>query len=161
MLLVWSTADKDGLRRLASSFAAHWGAETTSVKKSTTYIRDLAYTLACKRSMLRWRSFVIASSAEELQSLLEKDSLNAIRSENVPKVGFVFTGQGAQWNGMGKELLKYTVFQQSFSNAQEILAALGCEWSVFGKTVIKVRSIKLTLCRTAPDGQRYQQHPRS
>lgn len=133
MLLVWSAADKDGLKRLASVFSVHLSTVLKTVKNHEVYFRDLAYTLACKRSLLRWRSFALASCTEELKNNLEQRSLTAVRSKNAPEIAFVFTGQGAQWHGMGKELLRYPVFRNSLSDTQEILSALGCEWSLFGR----------------------------
>ncbi|CAG8947511.1 unnamed protein product [Penicillium salamii] len=61
-------------------------------------VSDLAYTLAYKREHLQHRAFAI----------VEKDG-GALTFEKsrafYPQVCFVFTGQGAQWPGMGKEMI--------------------------------------------------------
>lgn len=45
---------------------------------------------------------------------------------------FVFTGQGAQWYGMGRELIATSeVFRASLNQANTTLASLGCQWDLF------------------------------
>jgi len=71
---------------------------------------DLCYTAACRRSALPLRRVAAASSASELAGVLRSfarsddappfvDGANALRAPV-----FVFPGQGAQWNGMGRRL---------------------------------------------------------
>ncbi|KAJ5788789.1 hypothetical protein N7457_003779 [Penicillium paradoxum] len=75
-------------------------------------IRDLSWTLNCRRSTLPVRLSVSASNLEQLIGSLEQ----AVHSEGItpstqtanvrnPKLLGVFTGQGAQWTQMGAELL--------------------------------------------------------
>lgn len=40
---------------------------------------------------------------------------------------YVFTGQGAQWHGMGHELCAYEVFRQSVKLGSNYLKSLGAE----------------------------------
>ncbi|GME48826.1 uncharacterized protein K452DRAFT_352624 [Neofusicoccum parvum] len=56
--------------------------------------------------------------------------MKATRSLDNPKVAFVFSGQGAQWNSMGKELCQYEVFQECLSRADQYLSSIGADWSV-------------------------------
>ena len=76
---------------------------------------------------------MIASSVKELQSRLsdEKNLLARRRSLQNPRLYFVFTGQGAQWAQMGKELYhEYEVFRESINSANDHLEfALDCPWS--------------------------------
>lgn len=53
-----------------------------------------------------------------------------LRSRSAPVISFVFTGQGAQWSGMGRELLGYPVFRTSLEQATKYLQTLGCSWSL-------------------------------
>jgi acyl transferase domain-containing protein/NADPH:quinone reductase-like Zn-dependent oxidoreductase len=51
-------------------------------------------------------------------------------SKNVT-LGFVFTGQGAQWYAMGRELIiQYPIFRESLVQAEKCLDDLGASWSL-------------------------------
>jgi hybrid polyketide synthase/nonribosomal peptide synthetase ACE1 len=80
---------------------------------SATNLRDLSWTLNCRRSTLAVRLSVSASSIEDLIARLDE----AVQSSAIipsaqtatirePKLLGVFTGQGAQWARMGAELLE-------------------------------------------------------
>ncbi|RDA91337.1 hypothetical protein CP533_0018 [Ophiocordyceps camponoti-saundersi (nom. inval.)] len=45
-------------------------------------------------------------------------------------VCFVFTGSGAQWFSMGRELLAYHVFRDSLAASAALLKEMGCEWDL-------------------------------
>ncbi|RCI10836.1 hypothetical protein L249_5248 [Ophiocordyceps polyrhachis-furcata BCC 54312] len=45
-------------------------------------------------------------------------------------VCFVFTGSGAQWFSMGRELLAYDVFRTSLETSGRLLEGMGCGWSL-------------------------------
>ncbi|KXX76491.1 Lovastatin diketide synthase LovF [Madurella mycetomatis] len=75
---------------------------------------DLAYTLSERRSRFWHRAFVTTTTTE----IQASDFVVGKRSPNVPRVGFVFTGQGAQWPQMGRQLVEY------FPSAREVLEEL-------------------------------------
>ncbi|KAJ5622990.1 lovastatin nonaketide synthase [Penicillium lividum] len=81
-----------------------------------TNMRDLAYTLQVRRSVFPFRKTFWAPTCSQLSQKifeeLERSKANnnsaiGLRalSESKKKVLAVFTGQGAQWIGMGKELI--------------------------------------------------------
>lgn len=93
---------------------------------------DLAFTLNERRSRFMWKAAVVGKSTSDLAASLSTGP--KIRSSvRKPTVGFVFTGQGAQWVGMGRELLHgYPVFQESILRIDEFLATLQAPFSVYG-----------------------------
>ncbi|KAI1375608.1 hypothetical protein F4677DRAFT_112302 [Hypoxylon crocopeplum] len=70
---------------------------------------DLAYTLSERRSRLWHRAYVTTRNTE----IEVKDFTIGKKNSQVPKIGFVFTGQGAQWPQMGKELLQFFPWTRS------------------------------------------------
>lgn len=95
------------------------------------YLRDLAYTLSCRRSLLQWRTSISASSHGELYAALDRDALRMVKASNNNQVAFLFTGQGAQWHAMGRELIsRYAVFKESLNASSRILKQLGAEWDL-------------------------------
>ncbi|KAF2143954.1 uncharacterized protein K452DRAFT_316749 [Aplosporella prunicola CBS 121167] len=128
-LFVLSSQDQAGFKRVGKALAEHL--ESHGPAASTPdYLANLAYTLAIARSGLSWRASFLAENAAEVREKLTTDpGENASRmSTSQPRIGFVFTGQGAQWARMGLELLEHPVFKGSVAKSAEILKTLGCDW---------------------------------
>ena len=100
--------------------------------RESQYLQDLAYTLSNRRSTFLWRSYALASNFLDLIQNLSNDHgvPKAVRVKTPPKVGFVFTGQGAQWYAMGRELMVYPVFRESIEAATAYMKSLGAEWDL-------------------------------
>ena len=97
------------------------------------FMDDLAYTLNERRTRFVWKTAISASSAADLMEAL-KSNVKFSRAVQIPSLGFVFTGQGAQWCGMGQELLAaYPVFNESISRIGAYLTNLGAPFNVRGK----------------------------
>jgi acyl transferase domain-containing protein len=93
----------------------------------------LAYTLGQRRSFLPWKVAVSAQTSTEFVHKLSNPELLPVSAFHAPKVSFVFTGQGAQWHGMGRELMKtYPVFASSIEKASHCLKRFGATWSLTG-----------------------------
>ncbi|TQN73576.1 Highly reducing polyketide synthase alt5 [Colletotrichum shisoi] len=131
-VFMWSAHEQIGCDRVAASLLEYLQqkqVEETS-DEAESQLERLAFTLSEKRSRLPWKSYVVASSVAELTTSLEKNYPKPVRSSQVPKLGFVFTGQGAQWFAMGRELLVYPVFRKSILEAGDYLSTLGCPWNL-------------------------------
>ncbi|KAK6836159.1 putative polyketide synthase [Apiospora arundinis] len=100
-------------------------------------IEDIAWTLWKKRSELSYRQVFTAHTREELVRQLEDFATSKSPSAPIikgvplvsPNEGFgvlgVFTGQGAQWAGMGRELLLFSpLFRRTMERCDEALANL-------------------------------------
>lgn len=70
---------------------------------SKVRLRDLAYTLANRREHRPHRAFAVASSDGSSLNISAKQAIKY--KSGCTKVVWVFTGQGAQWPGMGRDLL--------------------------------------------------------
>jgi acyl transferase domain-containing protein/NADPH:quinone reductase-like Zn-dependent oxidoreductase/SAM-dependent methyltransferase/NADP-dependent 3-hydroxy acid dehydrogenase YdfG len=86
-------------------------------------LSDVAYTLASKRSKLSQRTFRVVDTAQPAEGLVSGGKV--LRAPlQTSNVGFVFTGQGAQWSAMGAELFEYRTFASTIGYLDSILASL-------------------------------------
>ena len=133
-VFVWSASDEAGTTRTASAYQDHLSTLlSTHAGDKDDYLDNLAFTLSNKRSNLPWKSFLVAESIEDLHQNLFSTISKPIRSSKPPGLGFVFTGQGAQWHAMGRELTSYPAYKSSLQQSDSILKNIGCEWSLFGR----------------------------
>ncbi|KAF4631033.1 hypothetical protein G7Y89_g7101 [Cudoniella acicularis] len=138
-LLIWSASDSKGIERLAAVYGKHFRKLSLTPNEAAEYLENLAFTLNMRRSTLPWKSLVVSNSLTSLHDLGTKISEPVL---SLPKlsIGFVFTGQGAQWPEMGRELLLYPVFHDSFRDADAYMKSIGCEWSLLDE-LVKDKSI--------------------
>lgn len=129
-LFVLSSPEQGGLQRLASSLAQYISEKMASNSQgSENLLRHLSNTLATRRSLFQWRAAFHASSAEDLVTALTH-RVQSGRFGKAPNIAFVFTGQGAQWHAMGRELMAYEIYSQTMHEADRILISLGADWSL-------------------------------
>lgn len=99
-----------------------------------SHLRDLAYTLNERRSNFGWRAAVSADSTSRLIDSLHVAKASQANPSQTSRLGFVFTGQGAQWHAMGRELIiTYPLFANALQRADQVLHSLGSKWSVLGE----------------------------
>lgn len=145
-IFTFSAHDQAGIKRVCDSLVKYiqnvrlenptWSID----KDEPEYLAKLAHTLSTARSSLGWKASCTASSLSQLQEQLElaaqsgeassalKTSRSSGTSSEARRIAFVFTGQGAQWAGMGIQLLSRPVFRDSVAKSAAILQSLGCPW---------------------------------
>ncbi|KAI0120848.1 hypothetical protein F4776DRAFT_672631 [Hypoxylon sp. NC0597] len=127
-LLVWTAADEKAMGRVLKGYGVYY---QDAIGCNSKRLEGLAYTLAVRRTHLNWRSFAVIESTSSSTKLEDLPAMKPIRSASQPALAFVFTGQGAQYSGMGLELLRYPTFKQVLEDVDGIFASLGCQWSLF------------------------------
>lgn len=135
-VIVFSANDLDSLKTYLKKLRAHLLNPRVSIKLS-----DLAYTLSERRTRLYHRAFAVVSGGSETKiSDLPVDSvLFGKQAADTPKIGFIFTGQGAQWPQMGRDLL--SAFPQTagsiIKKLDQALQSLAPEvrptWSIYSE----------------------------
>ena len=98
----------------------------------TVKLPDLSYTLSERRSHHFQRAYAIVHKA----SLNEDSLIFGKKSSEVPSIAFIFTGQGAQWSQMGKELVeKFPAAALLLKHLDDVLQACPFPpaWSLYSK----------------------------
>jgi acyl transferase domain-containing protein/NADPH:quinone reductase-like Zn-dependent oxidoreductase/NAD(P)-dependent dehydrogenase (short-subunit alcohol dehydrogenase family)/acyl carrier protein len=140
-LLPISASSPAALKHRAQEMAAAIGALQGDENPSQA-LTDLCYTASLRRTHLSHRLAVAGANAAELRRGLEQfangqepafATAGAVAQGRKPRIAFVFPGQGSQWIGMGRELLRTsTVFRRSM---EELDQAIEFEtgWSVLAQ----------------------------
>ena len=127
-----SAFDKKGVQRNAAALAEYISLKEK--KGPTDLLRDLTFTVCKKRTMFQWTAFTVATSLPQLaENLLKLGENSASKMSATPHIGFVFTGQGAQYQAMGRELLIFPAFRESLQQASDFMSKLWSPWSLMGK----------------------------
>src|SRR6476660_2184620 len=129
--LVLSARSEASLRTSAANLSA-WVKEHANANGSSPVLPDLTYTLGVRRNYHPHRLTLVADSwaelTEELDAFAHKEENQKIRAaftarrEQPPRIGFILSGQGPQWWGMGRELMKHEpVFREAIENCDAAL----------------------------------------
>jgi hypothetical protein len=135
-LFMWSSADEGGPNRFSSVFTNYLVKVLRRIEdaeEEQVLLQNLAFTLSSKRSLLSYNTYSTANSLAMLIHNLKQGLPKAMKSSKDPKLGFVFTGQGAQWHAMGRELLHIPQFKSSLQEADNHFRSFGSKWSIFGE----------------------------
>ena len=129
LLFVLSAPEQNALPRLGSTLASYLD-HKSSHGQSNDALAQMAFTLSNRRSNFLWRTSVVGTEPADIQRQL-KGPEKPIRAGKGPSVLFCFTGQGAQWYAMGRELLAYEIFKDSVLRADRYLKniQIGASWS--------------------------------
>ncbi|MCJ1434765.1 hypothetical protein MMC27_004135 [Xylographa pallens] len=111
------------------------------------YLPDLAYTLNCRRSKFATRGYTIATPGRE-SSAFEADSFSYGSKLAKPvTLGFVLTGQGAQWARMGYEAMEqFPDFAETIDSLDRILQRIDPRptWSLRGILEAPLKSSRVS-----------------
>ncbi len=122
-LLRMSARTPQALDELAGRYES-WLAESEGGAEPD--LHDICFTACTGRSELAERAAVAGASYGELRAALAElraEGPAPPRSAGRPRVAFLFTGQGAQYAGMGRQLYEHEpVFRRTLETCDEILA---------------------------------------
>lgn len=107
-LLVFSANDEMSLRAYMNENIRHLSNPAVNIKSA-----DLAYTLSKRRTHHFYRAYAVSNGCRFMEKNISYGKLGP-----TPRVGFVFTGQGAQWPQMGRSLI------QQFPVARKVIQYL-------------------------------------
>lgn len=137
-LLVLSARDERSCQRMVSDMKAYLQKHRSlGYETAKELLRDLSYTLGERRSLFQWVAAhqVRLEGHDGLDAVIRAFDSPRFKPGRVPsrrpRIGMVFTGQGAQWYAMGRELLtSYPVFRRAIEEAEGHLHSFGAKWSL-------------------------------
>ncbi|KAI9647281.1 hypothetical protein NHQ30_003664 [Ciborinia camelliae] len=128
-LIILSANDKGALEALMKNIGIYL--ERRPEFFQNDLMSNVAYTLGQRRSLLQWRVAVPATLSFELIQALNSGKLSPVREIEPLRIGFIYTGQGAQWNAMGRELYEnYPVFAACLDACEKCLVSFGAPFSL-------------------------------
>ena len=140
-VLVFPGRDEQSCLRMLSGIKSYLERQCNTLgTDQAKLMRDLSFTLSSRRTRFTpgWvGAYAVPYSDSEpglaINSLdAQSRHLKPVRLESQPpRIGLVFTGQGAQWYAMARELISsYRIFQTTLDEAQGYLDEFGAGWSL-------------------------------
>ena len=126
-ILFFSAQDQSSLKQQIAKYQSHFEHLNIPNDLIEAYLNNVVYTLDRRRTLMAWSSFAIIESLTDLHRIVEIAS-QAQMAASKPALCLVFTGQGAQWPGMGRELVVFPVYEKSLRDAELYLTDIGCPW---------------------------------
>lgn len=131
-IYVLSAKDENSCMRMVSRLCDY----ATHAREADDWqlLANMAYTLGSRRSNFRWKAVCTAHNLTSLAQNLAGDGMRPSKSAEQVRLGWVFTGQGAQWFAMGRELIEmYPVFKEALLECDGYIKEMGSTWSIIGK----------------------------
>ncbi|ETS77113.1 hypothetical protein PFICI_10987 [Pestalotiopsis fici W106-1] len=128
-LFVFSANDKNTLETVLKNLVVYLEQRPEMFQKDL--MGNFAYTLCQRRSLLQHRVAISAQRSFDLIETISSGNYSAGKEGDALRIGFIFTGQGAQWYGMGRELYEqYPIFKNALDRADAVLKSIGASWSL-------------------------------
>ena len=119
-ILALSARNPEALGALAQRFEQALGGPDLGAES----LEDICFTANTGRARFRHRLAVVGDSRDALREGLRAHTKSR-NPEGSPRIAFLFTGQGAQWLGMGEELFRTEpVFRGALLRCDEVLRPL-------------------------------------
>ena len=110
-MLPLSAASESAVRELASRFAAHLAGDAS--------LRDVCHSAQVGRAHMPWRIAVCGKDRDEIIAGLRNAKG---RLTSVPRIGFLFTGQGSQYAGMTRGLYEaHPLFRATLDECESVV----------------------------------------
>ncbi|KAL8639510.1 MAG: hypothetical protein Q9226_008862 [Calogaya cf. arnoldii] len=93
-------------------------------------LADLSFTLIQRRSLLPLRYAFVSGSYQEVLTALASNPDQPRMAKMDHKVILLFTGQGAQWPGMARQLFRFAPFRDSLDASGRMIQELGANWDL-------------------------------
>ncbi|KAK0709217.1 polyketide synthase [Lasiosphaeria miniovina] len=142
-LYVLTANDKAALTQLLKNIVIYLEQRPEIFQMDLT--SNMAYTLGQRRSLLQWRVAIPAANSFELIEAINGEKATPGKEIEPLRLGFIFTGQGAQWYAMGRELYEqYPTFTKSIAHADRYLTEIGAEWSLIDELSKDAKTSKVS-----------------
>lgn len=147
-LLVFSSHSETSLEQMISNYQ-------NFIESEPFEISDLVYTLNVRRHHQNVRTFCV-TDGKSIQVM------PIVRTLKFKGLLFIFTGQGAQWAGMGRELIQdLPTFREDIQKMDLWLSQLSrtSSWKIEGNSALNIFYLMLSLSEN-PFGQRSCENPK-
>lgn len=110
------------------------------------HLADMAYTLNSRRTKFPQRAFTVAREGSEINDFAMSSFEFGSAGSTAPGVGYLFTGQGAQWAGMAVEAMRvFPSFRDTIKELDSVLQTIDPppSWSIEGVLLSPAESSRI------------------
>lgn len=156
-VIILSAKDEYSCEKMITNLKEYLQQKNEERENIDSFLHSLAYTLGQRRTVFPWAAAYpvpVTQGVEAAIQALNSPKFKPYRSSRRPRIGMVFTGQGAQWHAMGRELIpRYPIFTASLAEAEGYLEELGADWSLMEElnrdaenTRVNETSLSIPIC---------------